>query len=152
MEDARRRDEELKAQIEAEIAARAEAKRLAAEKAAREQAAAQARAAAEKAAQEQAAAEARAAAEAAAAEEAAKKAAAEKASQPQDQKLIDFIEEVDGEIMNLASPSKLRSLVKKAKELGYIDDRAAAEVLRVQKEVGSRDDTADAFDELASRH
>ena len=150
LEDARRRDEELKAQIEAEIAARAEAKRLAAEKAAREQAAAIARAAAEKAAQEQAAAEARAAAEAAAAEEAAKKAAAEKASQPQDQKLIDFIEEVDGEIMNLASPSKLRSLVKKAKELGYIDDRAAAEVLRVQKEVGSRDDTADAFDELAS--
>jgi len=67
LEDARRRDEDLKAQIEAEIAARAEAKRLAAEKAAREQAAAQARAAAEKAAQEQAAAEARAAAEAAAA-------------------------------------------------------------------------------------
>jgi hypothetical protein len=144
------RDRDLNAQIEAEIAARAEAKRLAAEKAAREQAAAQARAAAEKAAQEQAAAEARAAAEAAAAEEAAKKTAAEKASQPQDQKLIDFIDEVDGEIMNLASPSKLRSLVKKAKELGYIDDRAAAEVLRVQKEVGSRDDTADAFDELAS--
>lgn len=128
------RDRDLNAQIEAEIAARAEAKRLAAEKAAREQAAAQARAAAE----------------AAAAEEAAKKTAAEKASQPQDQKLIDFIDEVDGESMNLASPSKLRSLVKKAKELGYIDDRAAAEVLRVQKEVGSRDDTADAFDELAS--
>ena len=61
------RDRDLNAQIEAEIAARAEAKRLAAEKAAREQAAAQARAAAEKAAQEQAAAEARAAAEAAAA-------------------------------------------------------------------------------------
>jgi hypothetical protein len=65
------RDRELNAQIEAEIAARAEAKRLAAEKAAqeqaaREQAAAQARAAAEKAAQEKAAAEA-AAAEAAAA-------------------------------------------------------------------------------------
>ena len=145
LEDARERDKELNAQIEAEIAARAEAKRLAAEKAAREQAEAQARAAAEKAA-----AEARAAAEAAAAEEAAKKAAAEKASQPQDQKLLDFIDEVDGESMNLASPSKLRSLVKKAKEFGYIDDRAAAEVLRVQKEVGSRDDTADAFDELTS--
>lgn len=145
LRDAQKRDEELNARIEAEIAARTEAKRLAAEKAAREQAEAQARAAAEKAA-----AEARAAAEAAAAEEAAKKAAAEKASQPQDQKLLDFIEEVDGESVNLASPSKLRSLVKKAKELGYIDDRAAAEVLRVQKEVGSRDDTSDAFDELAS--
>lgn len=66
------RDRDLNAQIEAEIAARAEAKRLAAEKAAREQAAAQARAAAEKAAQEQAAAEARAAAEAAAAAAATK--------------------------------------------------------------------------------
>ncbi len=76
LEDAQRRDRELNAQIEAEIAARAEAKRLAAEKAAaekaaqeqaaREQAAAQARAAAEKAASEKAAAEA-AAAEAAAA-------------------------------------------------------------------------------------
>jgi len=72
LEDAQRRDRELNAQIEAEIAARAEAKRLAAEKAAaekaaqeqaaREQAAAQARAAAEKAAQDKAAAEARAAA------------------------------------------------------------------------------------------
>jgi hypothetical protein len=67
LQEAQRRDRELNAQIEAEIAARAEAKRLAAEKAAqeqaaREQAAAQARAAAEKAAQEKAAAEARAAA------------------------------------------------------------------------------------------
>jgi hypothetical protein len=55
LQEAQRRDRELNAQIEAEIAARAEAKRLAAEKAAAE------KAAADKAAQEKAAAEAAAA-------------------------------------------------------------------------------------------
>lgn len=66
------------------------------------------------------------------------------------EKLNLFISDVAEESINYPSPSKMRSLAKKALNLGYINQRDYDEVIRVQKDVGSRDDTTDAMSELES--
>lgn len=65
------------------------------------------------------------------------------------EKLAAFIEDVDGAITNLESPAKLRAMVKKAVAAGYITATDAAEIARVQKSMGSAEDTTDAFGEFA---
>lgn len=69
---------------------------------------------------------------------------------PEDVARSNFIDQVDGAAANLESPARLRSLAKKALQLGYITKADHDEVLSVQKELGGREDTADAFDELLS--
>lgn len=61
-----------------------------------------------------------------------------------------FIERVSSAADNLAGPSTLKSLTAKALAFGFITTDDAAEVLRVQKDMGSKDDTQDAFSELLS--
>jgi len=66
-----------------------------------------------------------------------------------DLNLLDkFIENVDGDVMNLASPGTLTRRIKRALDKGWITPEEAAEIKRIQKEMGSRDDTQDAFEEL----
>jgi len=65
------------------------------------------------------------------------------------EKLAAFIEDVDGAITNLESPAKLRAMVKKALAAGYITATDAAEIARVQKSMGSAEDTTDAFGEFS---
>jgi hypothetical protein len=73
----------------------------------------------------------------------------ETATAPQlDADRIAFADEVDDAVTNLASPSRLRSLTKKALKLGYITQADHDEVLRVQKDMGSKEDAEDAFNEL----
>jgi len=66
------------------------------------------------------------------------------------EKLSLFISDVAEESINYPSPAKMRSLAKKALNLGYINQRDYDEVIRVQKDSGSRDDTTDAMSELES--
>ena len=59
-----------------------------------------------------------------------------------------FIDKVQTSSDNYMGPATLKSLVNKAISAGYITDGDSTEILRVQKDLGSKDDTSDAFYEL----
>jgi hypothetical protein len=71
-----------------------------------------------------------------------------KPENPVHAKMLAFIDEVEERNNNLASPAVLKARAKKAKDLGYITQADHDEILRVQKSLGSKEDTSDAFDEL----
>lgn len=62
-----------------------------------------------------------------------------------------FMDDVELENINAPSPAKMRSLANKALKLGYIDRASLDEINRVQKSMGSREDTTDAMNELMGR-
>jgi hypothetical protein len=66
----------------------------------------------------------------------------------EDPKRDAFIDKVRSSSDNLMNPAILKSLTKKALAAGYITDNDATEILRTQKDLGSKDDTTDAFVEL----
>lgn len=61
-----------------------------------------------------------------------------------------LLETVEDAQTNLAGPARLKGLTQQALKAGFITQAQANEILRVQRENGSKEDTTDAFDELVS--